>query len=106
MGVVLVHGVVNEFVLLVGGSFLEGLPLLVINLAVVVARHDRTLLIYVLLSLSVHRRWAIDTIPEIVMMLLKMVNLLISRVSRAHSLLPAPHIICYDLASVRIRLLN
>ena len=106
MGVVLVHGVVYEFILLVWGSFLEWLSLLVINLAVMVPRHDRALLIDVLLSLGVHWRWAIDTIPQIVMMLLKMVDLLISRVSRAHSLLPAPHVICYNLASVRIRLLN
>lgn len=54
MGIVLVHGVVNEFILFIRGGFLEGLSLLVIDLAVVVARHDRALLIYVLLSLSVH----------------------------------------------------
>ena len=102
MGIILVHSVVDEFILLIGGGLLERLSLLVIDLAVVVAWHDRALLIDVLLSLSVHRGRTIDAFSHIVMMLLKMVYLLISRVSRTHCLLPAPHIVRDDLSSISV----
>ena len=70
-----------------------------------VARHNWTLLVDVLLPLSVHRSWTIHTFPKVVMMLLEMVYLLISRVRGAHRLLPVPHIIRDDLSSVSIGLL-
>ena len=106
MSVVLVNGVINKFILFIWRCLLEGFSLLIIYLTIVVARHDWTLLVNVLLTLSIHRRWAIYTIPQIIVMLLKMVYLLISWVGCANSLLPTPHVVCDDLAGVGIRLLD
>lgn len=71
-----------------------------------ISRHNWTLLIYMLLSLCVHRSRPIDAIPQIIMMLLKMMDLLVSRVGGAHRLLSASHVVRNDFASICIRLLN
>jgi len=94
MCVILVHSMINEFILFIWWCFLKWLSLLIIHLTIVISRHDWTLLIKMLVR--IHWWRPIHAVPKVIMMLLKVMNFLISWIGGANCLFSASNVISYS----------
>jgi len=88
MCIVLVHGMINEVILFIGWCFIKWLSWLIIYFTVVISRHHWALLIHMLVT--IHWWRSIYAFSWIIVLLFKVMNFLVSWVSSANSLFPAP----------------